>query len=95
MRRTPGRLSSLTRKVVALTSTRGLGIGESRAYLLSIGGEDGEYVWVASGGVEPLSRFFPAGLASLLSSSIKSISLVWVMNSLREEKPSISARKFL
>ena len=72
MRRTPGRLPSLTRRVAALSSTRGCDRGESRAYVMSIGGEYGEYGYVESGGATPLYRGFPVGLASMLESTIGS-----------------------
>ena len=51
-------------------------------YGVSIGGECGNYGWVKSGGVGPLSQGVSVVLASLLDRSIGSISWGWVKSTL-------------
>ena len=70
MRRTPGRLLSLARQVMALASIQGCGRVEYRTYGVSIVGEYGKGGWFERGGVDPLSWGFSARLAPSLASSV-------------------------
>ena len=80
----------ISRQVVLHASMRGHSLSSSEATEASVRGEYSEDNWVPCGGEAPLSRWFSAGVVSLLTRSIGSTSSGWVKSSVGCVKYSIS-----